>query len=56
MIFIKRVINRPTDASLPQLQIDGERRYFVYSDEGLVGEYGSSGQEIRTYGWAPDSG
>ncbi len=37
-------------------EVDGERTYFVYSDEGLVGEYDSSGQEIRTYGWAPDSG
>ncbi|MBW1928939.1 MAG: RHS domain-containing protein [Deltaproteobacteria bacterium] len=37
-------------------EVNGERTYFVYSDEGLVGEYDSSGQEIRTYGWAPDSG
>ena len=40
----------------PKLQIGGERTYFVYSDEGLVGEYDSSGQEIRTYGWASGSG
>ena len=40
----------------PKLQIDGIRTYFVYSDEGLVGEYDSSGQELRTYGWAPGSG
>jgi YD repeat-containing protein len=35
--------------------VDGIRTYFVYSDEGLVGEYDASGTELRTYGWAPAS-
>ena len=33
----------------------GQKTYFLYADEGLVGEYDSSGQEIRTYGYKPDS-
>ncbi len=37
-------------------EVDGTRTYFVYSDEGLVGEYDSTGQELRTYGWIPGSG
>ena len=36
-------------------EVDGNRTYFLYSDEGLIGEYDSSGQEIKTYGYAPDS-
>jgi len=28
---------------------------FLYSDEGLVGEYGVSGTEIKTYGYKPSS-
>jgi RHS repeat-associated protein len=36
-------------------QVDGVRTYFVYSDEGLVGEYDGTGTELRTYGWAPGS-
>jgi hypothetical protein len=32
--------------------IDGVRTYFIYSDEGLVGEYDVYGAELRTYGWA----
>jgi RHS repeat-associated protein len=35
--------------------VDGIRTYFVYSDEGLVGEYDESGAELRGYGYAPDS-
>ena len=31
------------------------RACYFYADEGLVGEYDSSGGEIRTYGYAPDS-
>ncbi len=32
---------------------DGSGRiYYLYSDEGLVGEYDSSGVEIKTYGYA----
>jgi RHS repeat-associated protein len=36
-------------------QIDGVRTYFVYSDEGLIGEYDASGAELKAYGWAPHS-
>ena len=36
-------------------EVGGIRTYFVYSDEGLAGEYDSGGQEIRTYGWIPGS-
>ena len=35
--------------------MDGAKRYFLYSDEGLVGEYGEKGEETRTYGYVPDS-
>ncbi len=31
------------------------RTYYLYSDEGLVGEYDSSGTEIKTYGYAMGS-
>ena len=31
------------------------RTYFVYSDEGLIGEYDSSGLQIRLYGYKPGS-
>ena len=36
-------------------EVDGVRTYFLYSDEGLVSEYDSSGQEIRSYGYKPGS-
>jgi len=36
-------------------EVDGTRSYFLYSDEGLIGEYDSTGNEIKTYGWTPDS-
>jgi len=36
-------------------KVGGTRTYFLYSDEGLVGEYDASGTEIKTYGWTPDS-
>jgi RHS repeat-associated protein len=35
--------------------VDGTRTYFLYSDEGVIGEYDSTGNEIKTYGWTPDS-
>ena len=35
--------------------VGGTRTYFLYSDEGLIGEYDSTGTEIRTYGYQPDS-
>ncbi len=36
-------------------EVDGTRTYFFYSDEGLVAEYDESGNELRTYGYQPDS-
>jgi RHS repeat-associated protein len=36
-------------------EVDGTRPYLLYSDEGLIGEYDSTGNEIKTYGWSPDS-
>jgi len=33
----------------------GSRIYFMYSDEGLVGEYDSTGTEIKSYSYLPDS-
>jgi len=29
--------------------------YYLYNDEGLIGEYDSAGAGIRTYGYRPDS-
>jgi YD repeat-containing protein len=36
-------------------EIGGSRRYFFYTDDGLVGEYDGTGIEIKTYGYAPNS-
>jgi RHS repeat-associated protein len=36
-------------------EIDAIRTYFVYSNEGLVGEYGENGMEIKSYGYTPGS-
>ncbi len=36
-------------------EVNGVRTHFFYSDEGLVGEYDSSGDETKTYGYAPNS-
>jgi len=36
-------------------EVDGTRTHFLYSDEGLIGEYDSIGNEIKTYGWTPNS-
>ncbi|MBW2066285.1 MAG: RHS domain-containing protein [Deltaproteobacteria bacterium] len=36
-------------------EVGGARTYFLYSDEGLIGEYDSSGVEIKTYGYRPGS-
>ena len=36
-------------------EVDANCTYFVYSDEGLVGEYNESGQQIRSYGYRPGS-
>ncbi len=35
--------------------VSGTRTNFLYSDEGLIGEYDATGNEIKTYGWLPDS-
>ncbi len=35
--------------------VDGVRTYFVYSDEGLIGEYDAAGVEIKSYGYKPGS-
>ena len=36
-------------------EVGGARTYFFYSDEGLVAEHETSGNEIRSYGYTPDS-
>ncbi len=35
--------------------VDSNRTHYLYSDEGLIGEYDQNGAEIRTYGYAPNS-
>ena len=35
--------------------VGGARTYFLYADEGLIGEYDSSGIELKAYGYVPDS-
>lgn len=34
---------------------DGTRIWFLYADEGLIGEYDNSGNEIASYGYVPGS-
>ncbi|MCP4703098.1 MAG: hypothetical protein GY865_00690 [candidate division Zixibacteria bacterium] len=34
-------------------EISGTKTYYLYSDEGLIGEYDQAGTEIKTYGWKP---
>jgi RHS repeat-associated protein len=36
-------------------EVGGSRTYFLYTDEGLIGEYDSTGTEIKTYGYKPGS-
>ena len=36
-------------------EVDGERTYFVYSDEGLIGECDDTGSLTRSYGYVPGS-
>ena len=36
-------------------EVGGTRTYFHYADEGLVGEYDSTGNEIKSYGYKPGS-
>ncbi|WP_435106698.1 RHS repeat-associated core domain-containing protein [Arhodomonas sp. AD133] len=35
--------------------VDGERTYFLYADEGLIAEYDESGTLIQRYGFKPNS-
>jgi RHS repeat-associated protein len=35
--------------------VGGVRTYFFYSEEGLIAEYDANGNEIRSYGYKPDS-
>ena len=34
---------------------EGVITYYLYSDEGLIGEYDATGNELKTYGYKPDS-
>lgn len=36
-------------------EVGGKRTYFLYADEGLVGEYDSVGAQQRAYGFLPDT-
>lgn len=36
-------------------EANGTRTYFLYAEEGLIGEYDLSGSLIRSYGYHPDS-
>ncbi|MFH1146935.1 MAG: RHS repeat-associated core domain-containing protein, partial [Pseudomonadota bacterium] len=36
-------------------EVGGVKTYFLYSDEGLIGEYNAGGTEIRSYGYKPGS-
>jgi len=36
-------------------EVGGIRTYFHYADEGLIGEYDSTGNEIKAYGYKPGS-
>jgi RHS repeat-associated protein len=33
----------------------GVRTHYFYADEGLIGEYDAGGDEVKTYGYVPDS-
>lgn len=35
--------------------VNGTKTYFVYSDEGLIGEFNGDGKEVRAYGFRPGS-
>jgi RHS repeat-associated protein len=35
--------------------VGGTTSYYLYADEGLIGEYTSAGTEIKTYGYEPGS-
>ena len=36
-------------------EVSGERTFFLYADEGLIGEYEENGFQLRSYGWSPNS-
>ncbi|OPY73987.1 MAG: tRNA(Glu)-specific nuclease WapA precursor [Syntrophorhabdus sp. PtaU1.Bin002] len=36
-------------------ETSGTRTHYLYTDEGLVGEYNAAGAEIKTYGYAPNT-
>jgi len=36
-------------------EVQGVRTYFLYADEGLIAEFDAQGNELRSYGWQPDS-
>ncbi|NJL60265.1 MAG: hypothetical protein HC887_12185, partial [Desulfobacteraceae bacterium] len=36
-------------------EVSGVRTYFLYADEGLIGEYDASGAFVRTYAYKPNS-
>jgi RHS repeat-associated protein len=36
-------------------EVNGERTYFLYSEQGLIGEYAENGTAVRTYGYRPGS-
>ena len=36
-------------------EVNGERTYFHYSEQGLIAEYDDRGDPIRFYGYKPDS-
>jgi RHS repeat-associated protein len=36
-------------------EVDGVRTYFYYADEGLVAEFDAAGEEIKSYGYKPNS-
>ncbi len=36
-------------------EVGGARTYFFYADEGLIAEYDAAGNELRAYGYKPDS-
>ena len=35
-------------------RVNSNVTYFLYADEGLIGEYNALGQETAAYGWRPD--
>ncbi len=35
--------------------VGGTKTYFFYADEGLAAEYDAAGNELKSYGYKPDS-